>query len=217
MTPNDFFKKATFVEPTESAERNYVITKAVAVEKYISMNLSYSLGIENYEESKSFGQTSAALSFISKVNLFSDLGIMETVEKSKLILFAEIRNRFAHNEECSTFVTACTEQHVKQLEKLYGKDLDRKAHFDHLYEDVKIILEKVKNEIYNTKALKVLFKTYTQINNILIDNLRRHPHIFDQLAINKIFDEAITHIQKENHLDDVFLADIRMDFDKAFQ
>jgi hypothetical protein len=217
MNPNDFFTEATFVEPTDSADRNYVVTKAVAIEGYISMYLSYSMGIENYEESTSFGKTSQALSFISKLNLFTDLGIVESGEKAKMILFAEIRNRFAHNQECSTFDTAYTKEHVNKLKKMYPADQDAKSQFDHLYEDVKLILEKVKKDIYNTKLLKALAKSTMQIFNIQNENLQLHPELFDQAALTKIREEAIAHVMKDSELQGVIMTDIRMDFDKMFK
>lgn len=87
--------------------RSKVIEKSVQLEELMSLLLSNFLDIKK-EESISFGTKSFALSFNSKINLLSDMKILPLELKQNLILFAEIRNKFAHVLYVDSF-TKCFE------------------------------------------------------------------------------------------------------------
>lgn len=75
--------------------RSRVIEKSVQLEELISLLLCNLLDIDK-ENSISFGTKSFALSFNSKINLLFDLKFLPIELKNNLILFSEIRNKFAH-------------------------------------------------------------------------------------------------------------------------
>lgn len=83
---------------TQSHDRNKVISASVIIETTLSHIIAYYLDIKT-EGSKSFGRTSSALSFNAKINLFHDMDMITKFEKKYLLVFAEIRNVFAHRME----------------------------------------------------------------------------------------------------------------------
>lgn len=87
--------------------RAKVIEKSVELEELISLLLSNLLDIDK-EKSISFGSTGSALNFISKVNLLHDLNFLPEELKKNMLLFAEIRNKFAHLSYVDNF-TKCFE------------------------------------------------------------------------------------------------------------
>ncbi|MBC5836270.1 hypothetical protein [Flavobacterium bernardetii] len=83
--------------------RAKVIEKAVGFEELISQLLSMLLDIDK-NSSKSFGNQSSTLSFNAKINLLIDLKFITTEVGKDFVLFAEIRNKFAHALNVDTFV-----------------------------------------------------------------------------------------------------------------
>jgi hypothetical protein len=226
MNANKFFDDAKFKEGPSSIEREYVLAKSVSVEKYISIYLSFALGINDYKSSKSFGSTSAALSFMSKITLFADLGILNSDERKRLIVFAEVRNRFAHNEECTTFSTAFTNEIFNTLNKFYSLTLDKttlgdsfpKAMFDSLYKEIVQILEKVRIEVYGKSINKELLEFYAAVLNHCIHSIQQHPDSFNQKALQEIFETSLETIKKKMEFsdEDVIRVNFKINWGKGF-
>ncbi|MDI3319112.1 hypothetical protein [Pinibacter soli] len=111
-----------------------VIEDAVSLEEIVSLILASLLGIEK-DTSKSFGNTSQALSFNSKINLLTDLKSIEKDSAAKFVHFAQIRNQFAHNVYAINFVNclADNESCKNFLKKNYKEFFD-----EHQQEEVQL-------------------------------------------------------------------------------
>lgn len=125
--------------------RSRVIEKSVELEELISLLLSNLLDIEK-ENSISFGTTSFALSFNSKINLLHDLNFLPSELKKNLVLFAEIRNKFAHVLSVDSF-TMCFEIISKNSKnskakknQLLKKRNEKKQDNDGISEDEEAVL-----------------------------------------------------------------------------
>ncbi|WNH13040.1 hypothetical protein [Thalassobellus suaedae] len=105
-------------------ERKDILTYALLLENFSSIFLSNLLGLKDYRNSISFGNTSGSLSFNQKINLLIDIGALSKTEKSKFQTFMEIRNQFMHNisadsyESCYAFLPGKD----KFILKLYPQD-----------------------------------------------------------------------------------------------
>ncbi|HPF12534.1 MAG TPA: hypothetical protein PLP62_13855 [Flavobacteriaceae bacterium] len=91
-------------------ERQEILTFALLLENFSSIFLSGLLGIKDYRDTKSFGNTNISLSFNQKINLLIDIGALDSNERNKFLTFMEIRNQFMHNlaadsyESCYAFL-----------------------------------------------------------------------------------------------------------------
>lgn len=91
-------------------ERQEILTFALLLENFSSIFLSNLLGIDEYRNTKSFGNSNSSLSFNQKINLLIDIGALSPIERKKYITFMEIRNQFMHNlaadsyESCYEFI-----------------------------------------------------------------------------------------------------------------
>lgn len=96
--------------------RYLIVQYATMLEEVCSLCLCELLLI-NKESSISFGYGSQSLSFNSKINLIADLTKTSSDLKGKFVLFSEIRNKFAHVFEVSSFHSFCS----------LGKEWEKKA------------------------------------------------------------------------------------------
>ncbi|MCC9065042.1 hypothetical protein ACHRV1_25695 [Flavobacterium aquidurense] len=83
--------------------RQEILQYSLLIENFTSIFLSKLLGIENYEETKSFGNQSGNLSFNQKIDLLIDIGALDKNEKKKFQTFMEIRNQFMHNYNAKNY------------------------------------------------------------------------------------------------------------------
>lgn len=83
--------------------RQEILQYSLLIENFTSIFLSKLLGIENYEETKSFGNQSGNLSFNQKIDLLIDIGAFDKNEKKKFQTFMEIRNQFIHNYNAKNY------------------------------------------------------------------------------------------------------------------
>ena len=97
-------KKYSFINDFSDSTnlRLYILEHALHVEELVSTALGYILGIE-WKNSKSFGYSSAALSFNQKVVIIQDLKGFDKNDIQKLSDFMAIRNKFAHVKSINTF------------------------------------------------------------------------------------------------------------------
>jgi hypothetical protein len=117
--------------------RLYVIEHTLHIETLISEAIGSLLGVD-YENSKSFGFGSSALSFSQKVQIVQDIKGLESEMTKKLTCLMNIRNKFAHVQIVDSFdklfeVAKNGNQIKNQLEKWYNledkKDEDEKYQF----------------------------------------------------------------------------------------
>jgi len=222
---NDFYTEAEFKEAEESDARNSVLSKSLAIEKYMSIYLARILDINNYLDSKSFGNTSSALSFNQKVTLISDLKYLDKDEKLKLTSFAEIRNNFAHNSDCVNFKDAFTVDLTNRIKKIYPAlksevvlESDYEGAVIFLFDEIKNIFNNLKKKIYNEKMNEFLFENLYLIYHATLDNVKKRPDKFDLNLLNKIITDVIKLISEKYNLnDETFKTDIKINFFKHFK
>lgn len=221
-TINAFYDNSEFKDAEFSEPRNIVLSKSLAVEKYMSMYLAAIMDIENYLDSKSFGNTSSALSFNQKLNLFSDLEYVTKEEKIKLISFSEIRNQFAHNSSCLTFGHAFNVEVSNKLNRFYEVLKEAKINeqqytetFNFLYEDIKLIFQRLRSEVYNNKASEFLAEYTLKVYDETIKNINKNSKHFNIEILNKIIPEVGRLVSEEYGIsNDTFRTDIRFKFGK---
>lgn len=83
--------------------RKVAIEAALFVESLCGHILQHKIGLPMNSTTKSFGNTSKALSQSAKVELMRDLGIINNTIYNKFMLIMTVRNQFAHNYNCSEF------------------------------------------------------------------------------------------------------------------
>lgn len=152
-------------------DRKDILKTALILENTTSIFLAELLGIKNYKESKSFGNTSGNLTFSQKISLLIDIGALSETEKSKFIIFMEIRNQFMHNlnadtyELCFSFLNGREKSILKtypQDKSLKKEEQLKRATFD-LSSDIVVITSKIFNKIKekfeNESKVKLLEKS----------------------------------------------------------
>jgi hypothetical protein len=83
--------------------RSYVLEHSIRQEQTSAKIIKLILRILK-NKTKTLGNKSSSLSFKNKVDLLHDLGDVDDMHYNHLIKFMEIRNQFAHNHECSSFL-----------------------------------------------------------------------------------------------------------------
>jgi hypothetical protein len=110
-----------------SLKRLNILEKSLRLESLLSDQLSKLFRIQNKNDSISFGQTGQSLSFSQKVNLLLDTRDISKDERKDLQCFMEIRNKFIHNLEISTYEQVCVEtKKVNFLKKKYPECFQNK-------------------------------------------------------------------------------------------
>lgn len=147
------------IDPNEST-RTSILNISLFIENKTSSILCALLDIER-KESKSFGNTSQALSFNAKVNLLLDLNVLNSDEVKLLNSFMYIRNQFVHNISVSSFVNVFNSSEKSKFEKLFFTIENETLGDKIIQQDKKILLVIVKriSEI-SEKLDKEVFKKY---------------------------------------------------------
>lgn len=149
--------------------RAFSIEMSVKIEHILNVIVAQLLGVK-YEDTKSFGNSSQALSFNAKANLLLDLNYLEKEQRLKFQIFMEIRNKFAHIHSVDTF-EKCFEQtnNYNQLKKLFGIDKegeslekDMEYLFITLSIDIAMTLNKIKDRIHSEMAVKYTQRRFTE-------------------------------------------------------
>ncbi len=149
--------------------RAFTVEMSVKIEHILNVIMAQLLGVK-HEDTKSFGNSSQALSFNSKANLLLDLNYLDKELRLKFQIFIEIRNKFAHLHSVDTF-EKCFKQtnNYKQLKKLFGIDeegesleKDMEYMFIALSMDIAMSLNKIKNRIRSEMAVKYTQRRFTE-------------------------------------------------------
>jgi len=88
-------------------QRILIMESSLKIERNLSILLSNLLVINDIDSSKTLGNKSSALSFNQKADLLLDTDFISENDRKKFQLFMELRNQFAHNKNCETFID-CT-------------------------------------------------------------------------------------------------------------
>lgn len=128
LTKNDsrIFFDIPFRDTITSVERMKVIAVSVRIEAIVSKAIGRVLGFSSLEQTRSFGNTSNALSFNAKINLFLDTKEITKEQVNILTKFSEIRNKFAHVEAIET-IYDCLEVSDKSVRKFLEKTYSAKV------------------------------------------------------------------------------------------
>lgn len=214
---NDFYDNAEFQDLSISDARNTVINYGVTVEKYMSMFLAFLLDINDYQSSTSFGNTQNALSLQQKLHLFNDLGYIEKEEKTRLKLFFEIRNQFAHNHQCNTFEYAIKKAKKNNSIKIIELTEDNcKNYVIKIYEDIKLMFTRLRDALYDRKATAFMLARLHLTNQETINNLKKHPE-FNSEIIDQIRIEVTRLISKRyDDMNETFRRNVKLNFGQDF-
>ncbi len=142
-------------------KRQKVLGISLALEGLTSAYLSNLLGIEDYANSKTLGNNGSAISFSQKINLLMDIGALSKDNKTKFIIFMEIRNQFMHNLEATNYEKCFENEALKTREKFLlktydpPKDISREERLEKVTTDLgndlgritHVVIEKVKEKM----------------------------------------------------------------------
>lgn len=204
LGPNSEVAQKLSRHPTRVA-RNFVLECTLNIERSITDFLAMRLDID-VNNTKALGKTDSAIGFNHKVALLGDIKLISSKDKKKLEALMKIRNKFAHQYDCTSF-SACYDSldgTRNQLEKLYGasigptilqEDRDLKL-FCKLYDDILNISTIVFNQVlehYTDKAMTKRKNDLVEIIKAEIESIsnREHQEIAMQLwnrAIEKLED-----------------------------
>ena len=149
--------------------RAFTIEMSVNFEHLLNVIIAQLLGVKN-EDTKSFGNSSQALSFNTKANLLLDLNYLNKEQRVKFQIFIEIRNKFAHLHSVDTY-EKCFEQtnNYSQLKKLFRIDeegdsleKDMEYMFIVLSLEIAMILKKINEKIISEMAIKYTQRRFTE-------------------------------------------------------
>jgi len=190
-----------------SPARSTVIEASVTIERIVGTMLAMFLDIE-LESSKSFGMSTAALSFNHKIQLLTDMKIIGKDEKALLIKFSEIRNLFAHNAIITNFFQCFRHNDLKEyLEKKYGvqksefnfEEDNCEMLFNKLFADVKQVCRDLFQKMINRAGSKGETEGKLLYHEKLLDGIQAlckiDPDFSEKMA--KVHDEAIADIDKK--------------------
>ncbi|WP_431137640.1 hypothetical protein [Psychroserpens mesophilus] len=194
-----------FFSKTDSL-RLYVIEHTIQIERLISEAIGGILNID-FENSKSFGFSSAALSFNQKVQIIQDFKGIDNTMRDKLNCLMNIRNKFAHVQDINSFEdlfskTKNGKNIKKQLEKWY--DLDEKKDEDETY---KFLFFKLSEEI-----TKLLF--YLQIEARVKMTKLNIKEEFNDLYL-KLLEKEILKLENGNETIDYLLEKTKKELKKT--
>lgn len=150
--------------------RAFVVEMSVKIEHILNLIMAQLLGVK-HEETRSFGNSSQALSFNAKANLLLDLNYLDKEHGQKFQIFMEIRNKFAHVYSVDTFEKCFAQtKNYNQLKKLFGidedgesKEKDMEYLFISLSMDIAMTLNKLKDRIQNEMAVKYTQRRFTEV------------------------------------------------------
>jgi len=125
MNPEDYPFKIDYNKI--SPDRSLVIHISTQVETLINTILKIAIGLGS-EKTQSFGDTSSALSFNSKIILLLDFDAILRSDRNHFTKLSEIRNQFAHNYLVKDFMSLNNNKNgqdsIKHLEKHFAKKID---------------------------------------------------------------------------------------------
>lgn len=151
------------------SSRAFVVEMSVKIEHILNIIIAQLLGVKP-DETRSFGNSSQALSFNAKANLLLDLNYLNKEQIDKFQIFMEVRNKFAHIYAIDTFEKCfALTSNYKKLKKLFGIDEDGESLekdmeylFISLSLDIASTLNQIKDRIYKEMAVKYTQRKFTE-------------------------------------------------------
>lgn len=168
--------------------RSYVLEHSIRLEG-ISASIVKSLLRILKDKTKTLSNKSSSLSFKNKIDLLHDLGDIDDLDYNHLIKFMEIRNQFAHNHECSSFVL------LQESNPEITKYLNTK--FQNEESNPEKSLHLSYNKLFEKCLLKLILLEKEYDSGLELDFYKYIDHeIMDR--IDTIFSEAIINWQEFN-------------------
>lgn len=139
-----------------SKQRAFLLESALTIERNLSILLSNILSIGDVDNSKTLGNKSSALSFSTKVDILLDTDYICKYDKAKFTLFMEMRNQFAHNKKCETYLDMLNivDGSEKRLLKFYPVNYDQETKEDQLQGQITMLVDDL------TTAVNECYKKY---------------------------------------------------------
>ncbi len=132
----------------------YIIDSSLKIERNLSIILANMLFINDIDLSKSLGNKSSALGFNTKADILLDSEFISDDDRKKFQLFMEIRNQFAHNIKCETYldclklVDGCD----KRLTRYYPIDDSGTSKEDQIHDQIDNLVADINNVINNCQS-----------------------------------------------------------------
>ena len=129
-----------------SKQRAFLLESALTLERNLSILLANILSVDNVDNSKTLGNKSSALSFNTKVDILLDTDYICKYDKAKFTLFMEMRNQFAHNKKCETYLDMLNivDTSEKRLLKFYPVTYDQESKEDQLQGQIAMLVDDLK-------------------------------------------------------------------------
>lgn len=206
-----------------NSTRAIVIEDSVYLEGIVSIYLCYLMDVVP-DETKLFGETSAALPFNAKINLLIEFQFLTKELADKFIKYSEIRNKFAHLRSVVSFVT-CFDK-IEGLEKKLikwfpdsKKSEDReetlKTLYSNLFTDLKNSMELYHKKIYEDTRKRTYELHSLRIYDLLLQRLSKRGKTDPdfQEYINSTLDEVIAEAKAmPPHPDPKYLKYLKKNF-----
>jgi len=174
-------ENSDFLSYFNKETRLFVLEASVTMEDRMSWLLGVLLQIDP-EQSKSFGSKSESLSFNQKVGLVQDIHGENELDRSKLQLLMEIRNKFAHVLKIRSFRalfdfsndTAAIE---KRLNKIYPSEKASESDFENFYKAkfLRLVLEistSIAMSAIKAAAISAKSETQKESREALLEELK---------------------------------------------
>jgi hypothetical protein len=196
-----------------SKERAFIIDVALKIEKNLSIILSNVLVINDIDQSKTLGNKSSSLSFNTKADILLDSDYISSENRKKFQLFMEIRNQFAHNKSCDSFLQCVklVNDCEKRLDKYYPiQGLDKQSKLKQQFENLIVDLNSIVNDCHKKyiENLEDFVKSefqgqaFEELKSSLIKNITQLDKLIDfsisQENLNKLKETLIERIVNES-------------------
>jgi hypothetical protein len=161
--------------------RQEILERSIFLEYLTSSFLGRILDISDPTSSKSLGNKSSALTFMNKINLFMDLGAINSKERLKFERFMQIRNQFMHNIYADSYLTCVSQidgltasilKDYPQLEDSTDEDKIRMGVLE-LSLDVLKLTQKIMEEVDRRLEIKKEGETAKRLNEFILKVLER--------------------------------------------
>lgn len=183
-------KRDIFNKPNSNL-RGSVINDGVKVERAVNLIITSAFGVTG-KKTKSF-ENSSSLSFIQKVNLLSDLGIIDNKEYTlKFTRFAEIKNEFAHKFNVNSFQEIRIEL-IKFLNKYYrlkGEDEELNILYYRFYVDIQDYCQIIYKNLILNGDIKVATEWANEFVSLLLTKIDKSLDLDFKEKYNILYKEA---------------------------
>jgi hypothetical protein len=183
----------------ELSSRTFVVEMSVNIEYQLNSIVCQLLEVKS-EETRSFGDSSHALSFNAKANLLLDLNYLNKEQRQKFQIFMEVRNKFAHILFVDTFEKCFSlTNNYNQLKKLFGIEEnsdDLEKDMEYMFISLSLDISNNLKEI-NSKILSEMVVKYTQRRFTEAVKSKKEEYILKNPSNKKAVNDFIEYIKAD--------------------